>query len=272
MVQPLLDFCLNEPERVISIEVTDAQAKEGVVKVTIIIIIIIIVCHLPYHHISKTKIIIIWCLVCHWPPFACWARMWGCPCICLLVLLPSIIILLLMDNIFILMVIIIIFMVIIVVLMVMNMVSMNCWCYVDNYHIMITTSILCYQSTATHSPSRPSCAGCLWRQSGHSWPCTGCSTFSSSISTTFWNSPAGLLILRSGQKNERFRTDSSWCYHFFQKMSANGIKCQWQQNEKMSIFRSGQESWSCDDRLQNHESHQNLWENLLLYYDYQGWK
>jgi len=32
VVQPLLDFCLNEPERVISIEVTDAQAKEGVVK------------------------------------------------------------------------------------------------------------------------------------------------------------------------------------------------------------------------------------------------
>ena len=171
MVQPLLDFCLNEPERVISIEVTDAQAKEGVVKVTIIIIIIFIVCHLPYHHISKTKIIIIWCLVCHWPPFACWARMWGCPCICLLVLLPSIIILLLMDNIFILMVIIIIFMVIIVVLMVMNMVSMNCWCYIDNYHIMITTSILCYQSTASHYfPPQPSCAGCLlWPSLSFSW-------------------------------------------------------------------------------------------------------
>merc|ERR1712055_982666 len=32
VVQPLLDFCLDEPERVISIEVTDSQAKEGVVK------------------------------------------------------------------------------------------------------------------------------------------------------------------------------------------------------------------------------------------------
>jgi len=32
VVQPLLDFCLDNPERVISIEVTDAQAKEGVVK------------------------------------------------------------------------------------------------------------------------------------------------------------------------------------------------------------------------------------------------
>merc|ERR1711971_613679 len=31
-IEPLLDFCLDNPERVISIEVTDAQAKEGVVK------------------------------------------------------------------------------------------------------------------------------------------------------------------------------------------------------------------------------------------------
>jgi len=32
VVQPLLDFCLEKPEGVISIEVTDSQAKEGVVK------------------------------------------------------------------------------------------------------------------------------------------------------------------------------------------------------------------------------------------------
>ena len=38
-----MDFCLDEPEGVISIEVTDAQAKEGVVKVTVINIIIIII-------------------------------------------------------------------------------------------------------------------------------------------------------------------------------------------------------------------------------------
>ena len=31
-----MDFCLEKPEGVISIEVTDSQAKEGVVKVTII--------------------------------------------------------------------------------------------------------------------------------------------------------------------------------------------------------------------------------------------
>lgn len=43
VVQPLLDFCLDNPERVISIEVTDAQAKEGVVKVTVIIICTIII-------------------------------------------------------------------------------------------------------------------------------------------------------------------------------------------------------------------------------------
>ena len=43
VVQPLLDFCLDNPERVISIEVTDAQAKEGVVKVTVIIINTIII-------------------------------------------------------------------------------------------------------------------------------------------------------------------------------------------------------------------------------------
>ena len=41
VVQPLLDFCLENPERLISIEVTDSQAKEGVVKVTIINIFIV---------------------------------------------------------------------------------------------------------------------------------------------------------------------------------------------------------------------------------------
>ena len=38
MVQPLLDFCLEKPEGVISIEVSDSQAKEGVIKVKIIVL------------------------------------------------------------------------------------------------------------------------------------------------------------------------------------------------------------------------------------------
>ena len=38
-----MDFCLEKPEGVISIEVTDSQAKEGVVKVTIIFIFIVII-------------------------------------------------------------------------------------------------------------------------------------------------------------------------------------------------------------------------------------
>ena len=76
VVQPLLDFCLDNPKRVISIEVTDAQAKEGVVKVmvvitnTIIITILIITnhldpdnfcnfdcCHQHHHHVFIVFII-----------------------------------------------------------------------------------------------------------------------------------------------------------------------------------------------------------------------
>ena len=42
MVQPLLDFCLEKPEGVISIEVSDSQAKEGVIKVFIIKIVVLL--------------------------------------------------------------------------------------------------------------------------------------------------------------------------------------------------------------------------------------
>ena len=55
-----MDFCLEKPEGVISIEVTDSQAKEGVVKVTIIFIFIVIV---------NTMIIIIFSLR---PITDCW--------------------------------------------------------------------------------------------------------------------------------------------------------------------------------------------------------
>ena len=43
VVEPLLDFCLRNPERVISIEVTDHQAKEGVVRVAFIDFIIVMI-------------------------------------------------------------------------------------------------------------------------------------------------------------------------------------------------------------------------------------